>query len=231
MTVDEIRAKARRLTKTNTTSYTDANMLIDLNLAQKKVVNLIMRYSNYKNDFIVEKFLDHVATDDLVAGDLGYNGEYPFEITSMRPVRFEVAYSSTEDHKPAIIKQINQTDTTQIVPEGSTFTVRPTVFYTRNSYFVRPLLEGTTDVAGGIHAWWQAVPDDVDDGADVPAGNLLVHEIYPYIIALDYFEERPDKFNSRVAAGFDEAVDELKAFYANRMDITHTMTTPKHNWK
>jgi hypothetical protein len=231
MNVSEIKAKTRRLTKTDSTTYSDADILIDLNLAQKRVVSLIMRYSNYINEFVSIKTFDLMAKDNVSVGEVGYNGEYPWETTVLKPFRAEVKYASGDTPKPATVTQLNQSEDTQLNPDGSLYGASPQVFYSRKSWFIRPLLEGSTDVEDGIIMWFQEMPDEITADEDIPAGNDLIHEIYPYLLAMDYYGERPEKYNQNVEKGYLNALDNLRAYYSNNSNYNHRIITPNINWK
>ena len=236
MTVAEIRAKVRRLTRTNSTTYTDANILIDINIAQEKVVAEIVKNATYANEFVVEKYYDLKAIDNLSAGDIGYKGEYPFEDGTIRPLRVEVGYetSGTVTYRPTTIGALTQSGKSAFNEDdiNSEFSQSsPVVFFLRNSYFIRPLLDGTDDVAAGLHLWWLDQPADVTSDSDEPAGNTIIHDVYPHIVAMEYYKENPEKYNALTEKGYNEALDRLKNFYSQRMNYQRQVRPINYNFK
>lgn len=93
MTLGNIAAKARALTKTDTTSYTDANLLIDLNIWYEKVASMIFE-SQDATDFDDARATNYpVQTTPMIANQRDYT--IPVSERMLKIKRVDITWDGT----------------------------------------------------------------------------------------------------------------------------------------
>jgi hypothetical protein len=93
MTLGDVANKARALTHTDTTSYTAANLLIDINIWYQKVVSMILE-SQDEADFDDARNTDYpVVTTPMVAGQRDY--AIPVSENVLKIKRVDVTYDNS----------------------------------------------------------------------------------------------------------------------------------------
>lgn len=237
MNVASILSKAYRLTNTNATTFLDGNstnVLAELNTVYGHRTLDLLRVRQDINSQIKEVYTDLLSTSGLSAGDLGYNGEYPFDTGTMRPVRIEVSYDGTK-WRPCDIYDINDNRTSEF-KEGDInnafSTSRPYVRFERDSYFIRPLKTTTGDVTGGIHAWYEKRQTDLT--TDSPDFEQNLHDLLAYDLAELERLMHPDKYSMEWRTDFDTTKAKLESrfndFYKNRFKRTKALTSKPENY-
>lgn len=184
MTGTNIAAYARILTNTNSTTLSDADILTMLNVKYGHRILDILKIQVDKNANITESYTDLISTTGLVAGDVGYNGEYPFPTDFLRPTRVEILSTATGTPVKAEFYDIQENDFSETDSDsiGSVFsTASPYVRFERNSFFVRPLV--TTTVTAGIHIWYEARQTALSTLADTPSFEANLHDILAFDVA------------------------------------------------
>jgi len=207
MNVASLLSKAYRITNTNSTTFLDGNstnVLAELNTCYGHRTLDIKNLRVDFNSLIKEVYTDLLSTDGLVAGDLGFNGEYPFDTDTFNPVRFEVSYDGTTWRTCQVYdiaentsgSEHNEDSIQSIFSESNPF-----VRFERDSYFIRPLKTTADDVTAGIHIWYEKRQSDLTTGS--PDFETNLHDILVYDLA--YLERlmHPAKYSNEWRNDFD----------------------------
>lgn len=228
MNVAEIIAKTHRLTHTDTNTYTDANILADLNQLQKEMTIAILKLQGYREAFATEAYLNLVSTTGLTVGQVGYNGEYPFPDDFLKLKRIEVKYSGNQSI-PTVLYDYSANSNSEYEDSGDSFTEdEPNVRFERGSFFIRPLPD--TTVSGGIHIWYEQRQDVLVAGS-TPALQEDFHRIYPLLLAKEYAQENPEKYNQLWDTEIFEIKREMATYYRKKFPYTKTFSTQSTSYK
>jgi len=173
------------------------------------------------NTLIKESVTDLISTSGLTVGELGYNGEYPFDTDTLRPVRVEVSYDGTT-WIPCEVYDIGQnlsgSEHEEDSIQGTFSEASPYVRFEHDSFFIRPLKTTTGDIASGIHIWTEQRQDDLTTGSPEFEQNL--HDILAYDLA--YLERlmHPQKYTMEWRNDFDieraKLENKFNEFFKNR---------------
>lgn len=195
-TLGDVATKARALTHTDTGSYTDANLLIDINLWYQKVADMIFQ-SQDDSDFDDQRATNYpVQTTPLIANQRDYT--MPVSERMLKLKRVDVCYDGTNSYRaepldtgawPYGIKfsQGSPTDTNfdqNFVKELPRYDVA------YNSIWVTPMPVAADVSAGGfIRAeWFRGVTpfttadytSVITDSTVIPGFDLTFHMILAY---------------------------------------------------
>lgn len=224
MNVEAILEKAYRLTNKNSTTFMDGNstnVLSELNVCYGHRVLDILKVRQDLNQFINEEYTDLLSTSGLASGDIGFNGEYPFDTEMLRPLRIEISYDGLTWNK-ATIYDLNDNPNSEHDEDAiqDSFTEdHPYVRFERNSYFIRPMKTTAGDISQGIHAWWENRQNALTD--DSPDFEANLHDILSYDMANLEVLMHPDKYDSNWKSDFITQYTKVEArfneFYKNRM--------------
>jgi hypothetical protein len=224
MNKGQILTKARRYCKAGTGSYSDADMLIDLNLIQGEILMMILASHGYSNINLTEAYADLVDGDDLSPGDVGYNGEYPFPTDLLRPVRAEIQYDSSSDPVPVkIYDQSENPNSEQNDEINDQFSEdKPYIKFGRDSYFIRPIPED--DMTAGLHIWYVKRQDDLSEDTDVPILDQNFHRIYPLKLAVEYSLREPKLNSTKWERQIAILEDKIKEEYRSKLKFRKVLT-------
>jgi len=237
MNVSEILNKAYRLTNTNATTFLDgnsANVLKDLNTEYGNRTLQVLKVRQDLNHLITEAYTDLKSMDGLSEGDNGYNGQYTFATTLLRPVRVEVSYDG-KTWRPCEIYDLNDNSYSEHDEDdiNSTFTTdNPFVRFEDNSYFIRPLKTTSGDISKGIHIWYEERQTDLTTGSPELEDNL--HNILAYDMAYLEILMHPDRYSFGWKRDFKEKRAEINElfndFYKNRFKRKMRLRSKKENY-
>lgn len=237
MNVASILTKTYRITNTNSTTLLDgnsSNVLADLNTCYGHRTLDILGVRQDLNQSIKEVYTNLIATAGLVAEDVGYNGEYPFEADTLRPVRLEVSYDGVT-WIPCDIYDINENRSSEFVQlelNNAFSKSSPMVRFERDSYFIRPLNDGTT-VTNGIHIWTEKRQDDLTTGEPEFEANL--HDILAYDLATLEVLMHPALYTTEWRNDFyaekGSGEKRFNEFFKNRFKKTMQMRAKAENYR
>ncbi len=234
MTGSSIAGFARFLTNTDSTTLTDADALTLLNIVYGQRILNILKVSVDKNASINEAYDSLVSVSGLVAGDVGFNGEYPFPTNLLKPIRAEIKLDN--EFLKAEVYDINENQLSEwdeSVIQASFEQGKPYVRFERNSYFVRPLPE--TDVAGGIHIWYEKRQDSFTDLTGTPDFEQNLHDILAYDIAELESIRHTELFNGEWRSAFLRKKNTVEAtfldFYKSRFKRNLKLKSKSINYK
>ena len=212
MNVAEITAKTHRLTKTDNTTYSDANILIDLNLIKNETNLKVLRWQGYKDFAGNIAYLDLADWTAVSEGQLGYNGEIPFPTDLLDLVKIEVKYD--DEMKPVTVYSRYETEYSENENINDNYsTENPQVRFERGSIFLRPIPSKAV-VKGLIIEYKQR------EGALTTGTPLLeqsFHRYYPLKLAIEYGLEHPEKMNSNWEIEILKIERDMKGYFTNRL--------------
>lgn len=232
MTLTQLRSQARKYTRTNETNYVDATLDFDINQAYGEVWMTILEAEGYRNISGSFKTHDMVSTSGLVAGDVGYNGEYPFPSDALDIETIEVSYDGTSWSQAEIID--NRTTTSSKFNEdlinAEYSQSSPKVFMFRDSIFVRPLKETTGDITDGVKLKISQRQTALTLGTDSPLFESNFHNIIPLKVAMDFFLVHPEKYNQLIERKLNELEAQMIAFYQDRIPVVRRFQVIKEQF-
>lgn len=178
MLVSEIIDEIRDECNTNAVKVPNSYLLTGINMDYGETVMDILRVKSDFNFQGEESFTDLVSTTGLVAGENGYKGEFTFPSDLIRPIRVEISYDGTT-YRPATFYDVadnkkSEHDNKDIEP-GFFSESSPMVRFERDSFFVRPVNNGTT-VTAGIHIWYEKRQEALT-ASDTPLFEANYHRI------------------------------------------------------
>lgn len=216
MNRQELKDETRYISKTNTSTYTDADFNTGLELVRKRVFSKIIRAVtewNFKGEIAQTNLVDSTS---LVAGENGFNGEYAFPTDLVKLTRIDLSYDGLTFHK-ATTYFVNDSDSSEETSDERNAmgdVTNPVVRIYRDSYFVRPL--PTTTITSGIKIKYQKrleeLTDDTTDIEEIPD----FQEIYVYAMAIRFGIRYPRKMKAEWRRKYSEIEEELLKFYTNR---------------
>lgn len=227
MTVQDLINEIRFITKTDSTSFTDAEIIAGLNLHNAEIIQDIIRVQTTRNTTATNVRYDLISTGGLSEGNIGYNGEYPFPTDLLRPIRVEVSFDGASwrpcevyDINGNSTSEYNQTEINQawMTTEniGTTPTaVTPYVRFMRDSFFIRPLNTNST-VSNGLVVWYEARQEDLSLTTDSPVFESNFHEILVFKGALRYAMRYAEKYNPLWQTKANEIKTYMMEWYKNR---------------
>lgn len=241
MNISQILSKAYRLTNTDEITFLDgdtANILEELNVAYGNRTLDILRVRQDINQFLMEKRTDFFSAEAMTEGQIGYNGEYPFETTTLRPVRIEVSYDGVT-YRPCKVYDLNENKGTEVgsADVNANFSeTEPFVRFEENSYFVRPYNVSGTDIVDGIHIWIENRQDDlVSSTNETPAFETALHSILAFDMAemerIMHPERYSDAWRNDFANSYARIEGRFNDFYKNRLKRNFVMKPTRESYK
>lgn len=222
MVTQEIIDEVRFLTLTDTETYSDSEILSGLNSAQGEFMMSMLSWKGFSH--VTENIFktDMIDSTGLSAGDIGYQGEYPFDSRWIKINRAEFIFETGGTPQRANIIDLYDTFSSDIDPETAPLPViddqqmvlTPTIQIQRESYKIRPI--PTEDVPFGIYIWAETRQDDIEI-ADIatakPIGEPNFHMWYVYKLALRYGRFRPNLTRGDVLAEMVALSQKAALFY------------------
>ena len=215
MTTQEIFDEVAFITKTDSVIYTNAEKLTGLNLLQNEAKMIMLRAQGYKHVTEDEFTTDFLSVNGLISGDFGYDGEYTFDTTWIKPYRFDVKFSTNTEFKTCKLYDYGQNDQTEVDQDSvqNTFDIlTPEVRFQRDSYKIRPLNTGDT-VVDGIHIWAETRQVAIAQTYETPILDVVFHDWYVKKLALRYGKFRPGINRSDILLDVYSIEEKIYNFY------------------
>lgn len=233
MQLSEIRTETRFITRTDTNTFSDADLNREANIAYKKIMLEILKVQGYRNLSGVQSTTDLVSSDGLVAGDNGFDGEYAFPADLLRPIRMEVQFDTAETPRPCIIYDqseniLSETDDDSL--SGITPELRPVVRFFRNSFLIRPIKTTVGNITDGITIWYEAREDDMSADGDTPNFEASLHDLIPVMVAERFYLRHPSKRNVAVLSEKESLMKQLRSFYKLRIPMVKQLKPRQVNF-
>ena len=218
MTLSDIQQKIYNLTNSDSSTYTNAQMLVDINLWYQRVVMTILR-SQDDWDFDDSNKTDFpILTGDLVANQQDYS--LPTGVLKVK--RLEIAYDGVTMYKaePIDVNFISKgTQQTQITQYAQTN--RPYYDIQSSSIFLYPFPTASTSNNTGMKLWIERsitefTSSDLSTGTASPGFDAPFHQILAYGAASERAIGKglanADRINNRL----QELLTELSTYYGNK---------------
>ena len=155
MTLGDVATKARFLTSTDTTSYPDANLLIDINLWQNKIVSAIYE-SVDESDFDDARRTNYpVQTTPMIAGQRDYTMPVSEKVRKIK--RLDITYDGVNWVRatPFDDGERNFGLGNDTITDSHFSTAAPRYDVSYNSFFVYPMATASQVSAGAaVRAEW-----------------------------------------------------------------------------
>lgn len=189
MTLGDIATYARSLANADTTSWTDANLLIAINVAYQKVVSMILE-SVDESDFDDARKTDYpIKTTPLAANQRDYS--IPVSEKVLKIKRVDITYDGTNWYKSEPIDDGAVTydmGANQAITDQNFVQVAPRHDIKYNSIWLYPAPTSTT---GSLRIEWERqisefTSGELTTGTVVPGFDDPFHPMISYIAAYDY---------------------------------------------
>lgn len=211
----------RDILNTNSSVLPDSKLLEWLNIALGHRTLDVLRFQVDRNASMQASKTDFVSTVGLVEGDNGYNGEFSFPSTLLRPIRAEVTFDGV-NWKRCKIYDLNENEASEASETeiNATFSEsEPHVNFERNSFSIRPLNTGAT-VTNGIRIWHEKRQAALTAG-DSPDFEENLHDVLAFDLAemelLRHAEKYSAEVQGRIRREKAAREDRFKWFYNDRM--------------
>lgn len=236
MLVSEIIEEIREELNSNATKLPDAYLLDGVNLHYAETIMDILRVKTDFNFQAEESYTDLVSTSGLTVGQNGYKGEYTFPSDLIRPIRVEISYDGVtwrpcEFYDVASAKNSEHDD--EDIESGAWSESRPFVRFERDSFFVRPVNDGTT-VTAGIHIWYEKRQTNLATG-DTPLFEANYHYILVLKGALRAMKKFREDYNladrNELRGEINRYTEKLTEFYKNQFKRSFRIAPIVENMK
>lgn len=226
MNVSQITEKTHRYTRTNDGTYADSNILIDLNLIKNEINLDILRWQGYKELLNGTAVLDLADWTNVLAGELGYNGEVPFPVDLLDIIRLEVKYH--DKMQPVTIYKNSENVFSEHEDISDHFSIsNPQVIFSRGAMRLRPIpSESVTD---GLIIDYQQRQADLTTGSPILEKSL--HRIFPLKLAYEYGLEHPDKMNPKWKPEIRDLEEKIRRYYVRKLHQPQQITILKTSYK
>jgi hypothetical protein len=179
MTIADISNRIYFLTKTNSSSFASADMLISMNMAYSRVASLILQADGrWQWDDDTQTDLP-IATTTITTSQQ----DYSIAVTHIRLLRAEIKPSGATTFTR--LEPVDQADEDYAL--NATATGTP-VYYDKigNSLFLYPIPNYTQTAS--LKLYFQRAPADFSavTGSTSPGFNSLYHDLIPLWVAYDY---------------------------------------------
>ena len=197
----------RRITKTNSTTYTQADATASIN--------------NYLHLFVNEAiqsmdgwdFQGEIATTDLVASQQ----EYVFPSDILKIKRIEITYDGTNWYKVRFVDINERDETNDTTTIGNEFNTQdPYADLHDQSLFLYPI--PTTNVTAGLRIWYENLTDELATDASEPTIPEAYHKALCYGAAVDYFDrEAEPKKSAYMEQKMEKGLFRMKDFFNRKV--------------
>ncbi len=232
MQISAIVSTIYNLTNTNSSSYTAANMLLDINRAYNRVVSLCVT-ADGRWQFDDENQTDFpIATTDLISGQ----NDYALAITHLQIRQVELKLASG---LWITLKPIDEKDFADMGISPSYYqTILGLPFYydkLGNSVILYPTPNYSQSAS--LKLWFERgvvefSSADVSGGTKQPGFNTLYHELIPLWVAHDYFLANDQTMTQRLLAKIQMIEKALLLDYGTRdKDDSPRLTTLTRSFK
>jgi hypothetical protein len=218
MTLSDIQNKIYFYTKTNASSFTNADMLIAINVALNRVSSLILS-ADERWEFDDTNQTDlPIATTNLVSGQQ----DYSLAAAHLTIDRLEVlqpngtTWSLLDPIDQQDLKRGQRTALAQYFPTAGTPIQYDLI---GNSFFLYP--KPNYSVSAGLKVYFTRGPiefssSDLSTGTAAPGFNSLFHELIPLWVGYDYAIANSLPSASGYFAAIQMKEQAIKDFYGNR---------------
>lgn len=228
MTIANIVIKCRKLVDATATSYTDANLLIDLNAAYEEIVGMILNWDGRWSFDDTNYGTNPRTSQNLVASQVPYPIA-PATYLTVDEVR--ILDENGDEHK---LEQLFQKDFSEPLEELFSTSGRP-LYYTLEGDKVRVFpapSAALTTLTNGLIIHYRRTASvftsaEVTTGTKVPGFAVPWQKLMCYKAILDYAIAYKSQRVPAFLREIDRLTRELKTFYLNRNGNDETVLAVK----
>lgn len=224
--------EVRFLTATDTSTYTDTDLLRGLNILQAQAVIKMMIAQGFRPVNETEFITDFVSTTGLVAGDNGYMGEYGFDSNWIKPTKIQVQFDVDDSPLPCNLYDLSENDKSESDEDEIDATFddsEPYARFQRETYLIRPLNTGTT-VVGGIHIWAEKRQTDLTSTSQSPIMESNLHDWYIKKLAVRFGKFREGITLVQLLRDIEELEDLISQTYRQKLRTPKKLTINQINF-
>lgn len=248
MTLGDIATKARSLTNTDTTSYTDANLLIDLNIWYQKVVSIIFE-SQDNSDFDDQRSTTYpIQTTPMIANQR----DYPIAVSEglLKLKRVDITYDGTNFFRaqPFDTGSLNesigfrQSTSTDTNFDQNFSKQAPRYDFSYNSIWIAPMPVAADVSAGGlIRTEWErnVTPFTTNDYSSVltdstvkPGFDAPFHPILAYGAAFEYASSKQLPQLAEILPQLQDWEQRIRTAYGRKdLDMRLNLEPAQYNYR
>lgn len=233
MDVDTIYNEIEFITETNSDTFSDADKLRGLNIDQGEALELMLYSQGYRKVGEKTYYADFLATTDLSEGDNGYNGEYSFDASWVKPIEFYVKFPTQTTFTECSLYDLLENGESEFDESviASTFSQdEPYVRFARDTFFIRPLNTVST-VTGGIKVIAEPRNGDLKTTNDTPILDPIFHRWYVLKQALRFGKFRPNVSRNDITNELEALERKIRKFYSQRLKTSASLKTPIESFK
>jgi hypothetical protein len=229
MDLTNIETQTRWYTKTDSSTFTDADILRESN---NEYAKLIMKKVQMEgNVSSLGHFATHTLKADGAASDeAGYNGEYPYPENCLYLTRIEAKFD--EDHIPVVLYDSSSNSYSEFTNVDEPFDEAiPQARLQRDSIFIRPFPD--SDVTEGLYIEYVKRQTAFADDADEAEFEANFHDLIPMGVAIRYFKRNVGKYREELREmrkDYDALENEFLEFYRDRNEQKLRITTKKETF-
>lgn len=220
MTLGDISSKISFLTGQDTTSYTNADRLININECYRNVVTAILRSQDDWDFDDLNNTTYPILTNNLVANQQ----DYPLPTGTLQLKRVELCVDGVNwfvANRFDINERKDPTATTTLTDFVKSY---PYYDIQASSVFLYPIPD--TSVSGGIKIWisrtvTEFTATDLTNGTATPGFDAQFHQLIAWGTALDFATAKNLSNREAIKRGYDEQMMALGNFYGHK-DVDRT---------
>lgn len=229
MNLTNIETQTRWYTKTDSNTFSDADILREAN---NELAKLIMKKVQMEGNV---SSLGHLATHTLKAEgaestEAGYNGEYPYPDDCLFLTRVEAKFS--DDHIPVLLYDISQNVYSEFTDVDEPFSSSsPRMRFQRDSIFIRPFPD--SDVTEGLYIEYVKRQTAFSDDTDSAEFEQNFHDLIPMGISIRFFKRDVKKYREELREmrkDYDALEKEFMEFYRDRNEQKLRITTKRETF-
>lgn len=245
MTLGDIATKARALVGADTVSYSDANLLIDINIWYQKVVTMILESSDDSDFDDARKTNYPIQTTAMVAGQRDYS--MPVSEKVLKIKRVDICYDGTNTYRATEFDTgayqggitFDNASSTDANFDANFIRTEPKYDVAYNSIWIAPM-PTATDVANGgfIRVEWsrQITPFTTSDYSSVLTDSTVVpgfddpfHPMLAYGAASEYATPKQLPALTAIQGGLSDYETRLRQHYSRKnIDSRLSFGTPDY---
>lgn len=232
MTVDNLYDEIEFITESNSTTFTDVDKLVGINLDQGEALMMIMNAQGYRKVGEKTYYTDFKAQSGLVAGDSGYMGEYAFDSAWLKTTEFYVKFPNQGKYVKCGMYDVadNENSEFDAIEIDSVFSeTKPQVRFARDSFCVRPYPD--EDVSDGIKILAEPRQAALTLTTETPVMESNFHRWYVLKEALRFGKFREGISRYDITQELDSLEGKIRSYYSIRVKTPARIKTINDSFK
>lgn len=215
MNLTNIETQARWYTKTDSNTFSDADILRETNNEYAKLT--MEKVQMEGNTSSLGHFATHTLKADGAASDeAGYNGEYPYPDNCLYITRIEAKFD--QDHIPVVLYDVSDNSYSEFTDVSEPFDEsKPQARFQRDSIFIRPFPD--SDVTEGLYIEYVKRQTVFSEDTDDAEFENNFHDLIPMGVAIRFFKRNVEKYGAELREmrrDYEALKMEFLEFYRDR---------------